>query len=305
MNFYLGINISKDSLDTCLLSEEGKKESKSFKYNKIGLTELSNYINKHNVIISVMEATGGYEQKVIKYFDENNIPYYVAMPERIRNFAEGIDIMAKTDKLDAFVIAKFAQLKKPVPRTPLSKEEEQLKTLATRRNELVDMRTVEKNRLHLAQDSRKESIERMIEVLDDEISTIEKEIKSITAKCESIKKKVDAMQTNKGIGFITSVTLLAFVPELGLLNREQIASLVGLAPFVHQSGKRKGKSYISGGRSQARRSLYMSAMVAIRTNKDIKDFSERLAAKNKPKKVIITAVMRKLLITCNAVLKNI
>lgn len=212
---------------------------------------------------------------------------------------------AKTDPINAEVVARFASVvPRPMAEMSGSKVEAHLEALHTRLGQLKAMRTQEQNRLRLTQVYIRESIQRQIQSLHREISLIERRLQSLVEKDVLLGKKVELLTQHKGVGFLTAIGLLASLPELGKVNRKQIAALAGLAPFVRESGKWKGKSYTSGGRPRARRGLYMAALVATRYNRTLSNCYHRLLDSGKPKKVALTAVMRKLLVICNATLQS-
>lgn len=312
-NFYLkkeitmkkivGVDISSLSLDTCILCED-EKEYDAFKNNNTGINKLIEWAKQQQIQLVIMEATGGYEDKLVKALNEASIPFYVANPIQIRQFAKGIGKLSKTDKIDSYVIARFGQIVKPEPRELASEVEVELKNLTLRRVELVEMIKSEKNRLRLSSGGRKKSIQRHINMLEKELENINGSLNKLVEKDSNIDAKIKCLTKIKGIGNVIAITLVAFLPELGKVNRKQIASLGGTAPITRESGKWKGKSFISGGRPQVRRALYMAALVAMVHNKDMRNFYNKLITANKPKKVAITAVMRKLLVICNAIIKD-
>jgi len=300
----LGIDVSSETLDACALTEDGTKHSKAFVYSSEGCRSLVKWAQKHQVGVVVMEATGGYEQRVALALTEADIPVKVINPSQIRNFARGIGKIAKTDQIDAYVIARFAQVV-PLPETFLvSREEIRLKRLVQRRVVLMEMLSAEKNRKALADNEIMESITAVIEALQNEVRKIEKAMDEIRDKDPVITRKCEVLTQQKGIGSLTALSLIALMPELGQINRKQAAALAGLAPIARDSGKMKGKRFISGGRFDVRRALYMPAWVSVQRDPKMRDSYERLVGKGKLKKVAIVAVMRKLLIRSNALLNK-
>jgi transposase len=259
----------------------------------------------HGIILAVMEASGGYEALPAALLHEAGIPVAVVNPRQIRGFAVAMNLKAKTDEIDAGLIARFAHTIHPTPKPMSSPEQERLKELLRRRGQLMKMLTGEKNRLGMAGDPRvRNSIETHLEWMTRELSNIDKELTSLIQASPLWKAKEDFLKSVPGVGTITARSILAGIPELGSLNRKEAASLAGLAPFTHQSGKWQGHSFITGGRPGVRRSLYMATLCAIRFNPDISTFYARLIQSGKPKKVAIIACMRKLLTILNALMRE-
>lgn len=300
----LGIDVSSQTLDVCALCEDGTRYSKAFTYTTDGCRHLIKWVQKHQIQLAVMEATGGYEQRVALALTEADLIVKVINPSQIRNFARGIGKIAKTDKIDAYVIARFAQIV-PLPDTcRVSREEIILKRLVNRRLILRKMIMAEKNRKNLADDTILESIAAVVAVLQSEIDKIDNEMEEVRKKDASIAHKCAILTQQKGVGFLTALSLIALMPELGQINRKQAAALAGLAPIARDSGKMKGKRFITGGRFDVRLSLYMPAWVSVQYDPEMRDCYEKLVEKGKLKKVAIVAVMRKLLARSNALLNK-
>ena len=300
----LGIDVSSERLDACALTEDGARHSKAFVYSPEGCRSLIKWAQKHQIQLVVMEATGGYEQRAALALTEADIPVKIINPSQIRNFARGIGKIAKTDQIDAYVIARFAQVV-PLPETfRVSREEILLKRLVQRRVVLMEMLLAEKNRKKLADDAIMESITAIIAVLQNEVKRIESAMEEIRKEDPVITRKCEVLTKQKGIGSLTALSLLALMPELGQINRQQAAALAGLAPIARDSGKMKGKRFISGGRFDVRRALYMPAWVSVQYDPEMRDCYERLVGNGKLKKVAIVAVMRKLLTRSNALLNR-
>jgi transposase len=251
-----------------------------------------------------MEATGGYETPLAYALSKAGIPCAVVNPREVRLFAGATKKLAKTDTIDARVLAHFAALIKPEPR-PLSDEQTQeLEAILTRRRQVIDMLTAEKNRLHMARKPVKEAVQAHIDYLEKELGQIDSNLKGRIEESPIRQEKYKLLLSVPGVGPNLSATLLIELPELGSLNRRQIAALVGVAPLNHDSGKMRGKQSTWGGRPQVRAVLYMAALVAARFNPIISEFYIRLCAMGKAKKVALVACMRKLLTILNSMLKH-
>lgn len=301
-----GVDVSSKTFEACIMENSGTSpvEHKGFTNTPQGVKAFIEWVVGNDVTMVVMEATGGYESRISRKLKQRGVESYVVNPAQVRHFAQGLGKQAKTDRIDAEVIARFGQV------VPLRKAgdpnevELQLKDLTKRREELQHMSVAEHNRLTLAEGKRAKSIKRIIKTLISEIEAIDEEMKRVVKQSESTMGKIQTLTQHKGIGFITAVSLVSNLPELGKVNRKQIASLGGLAPFTKESGMWKGKSFVHGGRTSVRLSLYMAALVATRYNEELSIFYKRLLSNGKPKKVALVAVMRKLLVICNATIKN-
>jgi len=251
----------------------------------------------------VFESTGGFELGAVEYLLVHGVPVAVVNPRQVRDFARAMGRLAKTDKIDADMIAWFAETA-TLEAMPLKEEQaRKLDALVGRRRQLIDMLTAEKNRLTTAREWIKADIQRHVHWLEQCLDDIDKEVGTLIKESPVWRAKEDLIRRIRGIGRVTSSLLIAQLPELGYLNRKKIAALVGLAPFSRDSGPFKGKRTIGGGRSGIRSGLYMAALSAIRFNPAIKAFYHSLIARGKPFKVAITACMRKLLVILNAVVK--
>jgi transposase len=255
--------------------------------------------------IIVMEATGGLEVPVAAELVAADLPVTVVNPRQVRDFARAMGILAKTDAIDARVLALFAEKIRPESRPLPDARMRTLRELVTRRQQLVDMRTMESNRRRMLRSERAStSIVLMLDTIENEINNLDREIKKHITKSPVWQKKVDLLKSVPGIGNTTAPLLVVALPELGMLNRRQIASLVGLAPMNRDSGTFRGHRTIIGGRRMVRTALYMPTICAIRFNPLIKRFYERLRTAGKPSKVAITACMRKMLILLNAIVRK-
>lgn len=253
----------------------------------------------------VLEATGGLEKPVVAALQTAGLPVVVINPRQVRAFAKAIGQLAKTDRLDAAVLAHFAAAIKPPLRPLKSKEEQELEALMGRRGQLVEMLVAEKNRRHSAtNEAVRETIKEHIDWLEDRIAELDEQLQARLVSSPVWQGKDAILQSVPGIGPVVSFSLLADLPELGTLNRQRISKLVGVAPLNCDSGQQRGVRHIFGGRARVRCMLYMAAFTATRFNPVIKEFYQRLVAKGKPHKVALTACMRKLLSIINLMVRN-
>jgi transposase len=255
------------------------------------------------VTLVVVEATGGWERALAYALVEGGLPVAVINPRQGRDFARATGQLAKTDRLDAQGLAHFAEALRPEPRTLPDAETQRVQALLTRRQQMVSTRTAERNRLGSAVHERA-SLERHLLWLENEISTLEAEIEQHLQANDTWQARVAQLRSAKGIGPVTAATLTVTLPELGHLNRKQIAALVGVAPLNRDSATLHGKRRVWGGRDQVRAVLYMATLSATRFNPVIRAFYQRLVQAGKPQKVALTACMRKLLTILNAMVKN-
>ncbi len=299
---FVGIDVSKNSLDVAFLPEGTPLK---VDYSTQGLLELHRKLPPAGTCLIVVEATGGYQRRLVAELLEAGHQIAVVNPRQVRDFAKGIGILAKTDKIDAGVIARFAQDVKPRSTAKTSEKQAQLVELVTRRRQLVELRTAEKNRLeHPQTKAVRKSVQQVIDHLTKQITKIEKDILALVESQDDFQGKSGVIASVPGVGAVTVASLLAELPELGLLNRQKISALVGLAPFNRDSGAFKGKRAIRGGRRELRSVLYMAALTAMRSNPVIRQFAKRLKDNGKPFKVVITACMRKLLVILNTLVKT-
>lgn len=299
---FVGIDISKDRLDVHLLPEGVHFAVKN---DAEGIASLIRRLQEEAPTIIIMEASGGYEISVAAELGSVNLPVAIVNPRQVRDFAKGIGKLAKTDAIDAHVLARFAETIRPEPQPLSTEEEKQIKELVTRRKQLVDLRASEKNRLHRARSTRvRHSIQTVIAALDQEIRDIEQNIDNIIKGSPLWREKEDLLKTFKGVGSTTAMTIVAKLPELGETGRQKISCLVGIAPLNKDSGKMRGKRMITGGRADVRSALYMVAISAIKCNPVIKPFYQRLIEAGKPFKVAIVACMRKILVILNAMIRD-
>jgi len=295
---FIGIDVSKNRLDAHILPTN---VFKSVSNDDKGCKKLVSMMLSLNPVCIVLEGTGGYETTIAMQMAIAKLPVAIVNPRQVRDFAKALGILAKTDKIDARVLAQFAETIKPEPRFIPDQQALELKEIVTRRRQLIAMMEAEKNRLtHARSKAARTSIEGIICAIKAQIKDFEDQIGHLIQASPLWCMQDNLLREVKGIGPITSATLIATLPELGKLNRREIASLVGVAPYNHDSGKLRGRRSIKGGRSEARKALYMATLVACRWNSVIKEFSDRLEARGKRKKVVIVACMRKLLTILNA-----
>jgi len=253
----------------------------------------------------VLEATGGLERPLLQALQAVGLPVVQVNPRQVRDFAKAVGSLAKTDRLDARVLAHFAAAVEPPLRALKTSEDTELDALMGRRNQLSDVLVAEKNRRgSAATEATRADIDAHIEWLEQRLKTLDKQLKDQLKRSVAWQHKDKLLQSVKGIGFVTSLSLLADCPELGQLNRHQIAKLAGVAPLNRDSGKQRGTRHIFAGRAQVRAKLYMATLTAIRCNPVIKAFYQQLIARNKLKKVAIVACMRKLLTIINVMIRD-
>jgi transposase len=295
---FVGIDVSKDKLDLHLHpSAQTWCESNDAAAHERILARLQEIAPA----LIVLEATGGYEREILRALASAGLPVLRINPMRMRNFARTLGTAAKTDRIDAALLAQYAERIQPALREVASTEVEELAAMTARRRQMVEMRAVEQTRLKQSPRTVRPSIQAHIRYLDEQIEALEAEMdKSITA---TMKEQNDLLLSVPGVGPVLSRTLLAELPELGRLSRQKIALLVGLAPIPRDSGTLKGKRRIWGGRAAVRNTLYMATLTAIRFNPTIRAFFERLRSAGKPRKLAHVAAMRKLLLILNSVLK--
>ena len=299
---FVGIDISKEKFDFFI---RPSSQAGSFSYSPVDVAQFVSLLSRFNVGLIVMEASGGYEKQLAAQLNTAGFLVVIVNPRQVRDFAKSTGRLAKSDAIDASVNAEFAEKIRPQVRPLADAESQVLKELVTRRDQLVQIRTAESNRLQVARTPKvKKSIQRNINALQQNIDAIETDIDNIISNSPIWKEKDALLQSTPSIGQQTSRKLLATVPELGLLNRSQIAALVGLAPYDNDSGKFKGTRTIRGGRGPARHALYMACITAIRFNSVIRAFYQRLRATGKAFKLAMTACMRKLLSILNYIVKT-
>jgi transposase len=298
---FVGIDVSKTQLDVAVRPEG---QGLTVRNDESGMTTLVERMRELQPYLVVLEATGGFEVALVGALAAVGMPLVVANPRQVRDFAKATGQLAKTDRLDAQILAQFAATVRPIPRPLPEACTQELAAVLTRRRQLIDMLTAEKNRLSSALKPVRKGIQAHITWLERRLREADDEISTTIRQSPVWREKDDLLQSTPGVGRVLSTTLLASLPELGTLNRKQIAALVGVAPFARESGVWRGKRMVRGGRAPVRVALYMSALVAARYNPVIKAFYHRLRHAGKPAKVALTACMRKLLTILNAMVKH-
>lgn len=294
---FVGIDVCKRQLEVCIHDREGNWQ---YPNDGEGMIDLLSMLRQLEPTLIIVEATGGYETLVVAEVCAAGLPIAVVNPTRVRRFADSLGQLAKTDRIDAAVIAHFGSVVRPPVRPLQSEEEEYLRCLVDRRSQVIAMLTAEKNRLHTSPMRVRANVQEHVDWLTAKLKEIEAEIDQMIRHSPIWLEKTAILRSVPGIGPITAVTLVADLPELGTLNRQKIAALVGVAPFNQDSGPKRGKRRIFGGRASVRRTLYMATLVATRFNPVIRPFYEKLIGRGKAPKVALTACMRKLLVIINA-----
>lgn len=298
----IAIDVSKDWLDVA--SSEDHKVSRC-RYDQAGLKLLIEQASALDAERITVEASGGYQTRLVAALLHAGLPVIVVNPRQVREYARATGQLAKTDRLDASVLVDFTLAVKPPLRKLKDAEAETLSALLARREQLITMRTAEKNRLALgATKLVRKNLKAHIDWLDRHLGTTDRELKQLVENSPAWLAKQDLLTSAPGIGDTTARALIGQLPELGCLNPKQIAALSGLAPFNRDSGTLRGQRMVWGGRQSVRKALYMATLSAIRSNPPIRDFYQRLKANGKPSKVAMTACMRKLLVILNAMLRD-
>ena len=298
---YVGIDVSKERLDVCFLPT-GERFVVSQSMDAID--KFVERLGELSIAVVALEATGGLERPLVSALSLAGLPTVVLNPSQVRNFAKALGLRSKTDLIDALVIARFAEAVKPEIRAFPDEDVRALADFVARRRQIMAMITAEKLRLATANRLVQKSIKRLIKALERELDSTNEDIDGLIKASPLWRYKEDLLTSVPGIGQTTARTLLAELPELGRLNRKQIAALAGLAPHTRQSGQWKGKSFIGGGRKSVRSALFICAMVATRYNTTMKAFYQNLIKLGKPKMVAIIAVARKLLTNINAMIRD-
>jgi transposase len=297
----VGVDVSKSKLDVYLLERDLVL---SVANDEQSIATLISRLARYRLERIVIEATGRLEHAFVTAAVAKGLPVVVVSPLKVRRFADAVGQLAKTDEIDARLIAQFAATLKPAVHPIADAKTQIIKDLVVRRRQLTSLRTMEKNRRPIMPESLKPSIDRMIETLDRELEALERLIQNALEQHAAWRHKRDLLTSMPGIGRSVASTLIGDLPELGSLSRRQIGALTGVAPFNRDSGTFRGKRRIRGGRAHSRTALFLSAMVAIRYNPDIKRFYERLLQSGKHKKVALTACIRKIVTALNAMLRD-
>lgn len=298
---FVGIDVSKAQLDVGV-RPTGERES--FTNDKVGIKTLVKRLAKIEPTLIVLEATGGYERQVTRALVSADLPVVVVNPRQVRDFAKATGQLAKTDSIDAAVLAHFAEAVRPQLRSLPDAVTLELRALTARRRQILAMIAAENNRMEMTSKAVAKRIGAHVRWLEQELERANQELDRAIEQSPIWKENEELLRSAKGIGPVTSRTLLAELPELGTLDRKQISALVGVAPFSRDSGSLKGRRSIWGGRAPVRCALYMATLVATRRNPVIRDFYNRLTAKGKIFKVVLVACMRKLLTIINSMIKH-
>ena len=305
MSGFIGIDVSKEEL---VFAREGEPGTKSYTNTERGHRQLIGDLDQTPVELIVVESTGGYERALVAALGAAGLPVVVVNPRQVRDFAKATGQLAKTDTIDAHMLADFGARVKPERRELASEEQDELRDFLVRHEQLTQMIGAEKSRLLQAQGASRhvlrKKIKNHIRFLEREIELLDSDLDDTLKKSPIWKEKDDLLQSAPGVGNKTARTLLGLVPELGTLSEGKISKLIGVAPFNCDSGRFRGKRRIRGGRARVRAVLYMATLVATRHNPVIKAYYQRLLAMGKPKKLALVACMRKLLIILNAMVRT-
>ena len=293
--------MSKDRLDVAVLGNEGVWQVDN---TPNGIAKLVQQMENLQPELIVVEATGGYQRGVVEALFLAGLPVAVVNPARVRQFARACGLLAKTDKLDAQVLAVFGQRVQPKLYEGKSEAEKQLSALLVRRKQVEEMLKAEQNRLRTVSSSLRGSVERIITILKEEKKRLDEQIRELMIEQKAWQAQTQILTSAPGVGPVTTATLLAELPELGKMDRKKIAALVGVAPMNYDSGKKRGYRKTKGGRTDVRSVLYMSTLVATRYNPVIRTQYQHLLKRGKEKKVALTACMRKFLTILNAMMRD-
>lgn len=300
-SLFVGIDVSKERLD---IGIGASSASWAVENNPAGLSSLKEKLTELTPTLIVLESTGGFESLALAELYAAGFPVARVNPGRVREFAKSIGQLAKSDRLDAKVLARYAEAVRPEPSVLPSPAEQALAALVNRRRQLLEMHVAEQNRLTTAPKPVRQMIHDHLDWLKSAVHKLDEEIDDFIQGSPLWKEKGDLLRSVPGVGNVTAFTLLAELPELGTLDRKEIAALVGVAPFNHDSGRHSGKRSIHGGRSAVRNVLYMATLSATRFNPVIRKFYQSLLTAGKHKKVALVACMRKLLVILNAILRS-
>jgi len=300
----IGIDVSKSQLDVCVRMQAGERRF-AVANDARGIKSLCKRFKLLRPERIVVEATGGYERAALVAFQSQNLPVARINPRQARDFGKASGVLAKTDRLDARLLAAYGAALKPALTKPIPANIERLRALVARRRQLRDMRAAEAcRRAQAIYDDMQAEIDRFIDILNAAIAKTNKDIARLIAEQDDLAQRAALLRSAPGIGPVAAATLLAELPELGSLTKKQIAALVGVAPFACESGKWRGRQHCMGGRKSVRDLLFMAALSATRTKSPIAEFYKRLCLAGKPHKCALTAVIRKLAITLNAIVRD-
>ena len=297
----VGIDVGKSQLDVAIYPLERHLRIPN---SVEPISKLIQLLKELDVSRIVLEATGRYEHEFVFACDKAGLPVCVVDPVKVRRFAQALGIHAKTDKIDAGVIARFAATMKPEAKPIPDKQSRVIKDLLTRRSQLMEMSTMEKNRLQIMPKELHSSIKGLLKTLEKQIEAISNKVDGLVRQVKEWRVKTEILTSVPGVGKVLAYTLISELPELGSLNSKEIAALVGLAPFNKESGRMTGKRRIRGGRPRVRTIMFMAMMSSIQCNPVFKRYYERLKAAGKLPKVALVACMRKLIVILNTMVKN-
>jgi transposase len=300
-NINVGVDTGKDFLDIHIrpLNEYFKVSN-----NKKGISEAIKRLRKLDIERVAIESTGRYEAEFVTACAKVGIPFSVVNPVHVKRFAGAIGRRAKTDKLDAALIAQFGEMIQPKLSTLKPENMQKMADIVRRRNQLIEMQTKEKNRLQIMPKSVQSSIKAILVILKKHVEKMNDELAELIESCPDYSAKSELVQSMPGIGKVSAAALISYLPELGLMNSKQVAALVGVAPMNKESGKYKGKQVTQGGRHQVRTVLFMAMMSAMQCNLKFKTFYARLVEAGKPKKVAIIACVRKMVVILNSMVRD-
>lgn len=298
---YVGIDVSKAEL---VVAVRPSGERMTLANDRAGVKRLVGRLGELAPKLVVVEATGGLQRQLVAALWSAGIAVAAVNPAWVKNFAKGRGVRAKTDRKDAEMLALYAERERPEARPPADAETQGLQELVMRREQLLEMLVAEKQRLSRASGAMRKELRHHIAYLEGRLKEIEADVDKTVRRSDAWRRKSEIVRSVPGFGKGFCAMVLAKVPELGTLNRKQIGALLGVAPMPDDSGTRHGRRMIAGGRFEVRNKLYMCAMVAARSNPVLKQFYQRLVARGKPKKLALAAVMRKLIVTLNAMLKT-
>ena len=302
MRKFIGIDVAKRHFD---LYDLETHQNRRWENTPDGIRQCIIFCTNAKPELIAMEATGGYEMTLAATLQAEGFAVAVVNPRRIRDFAKAVGQMAKTDKLDARIIAQFAATLKPMPIAQINECTQKMKALVTRRNQLVALYTMERNRVEQTSiEAIQCSIDRILKAIEAQLKSVDQQIKEQVQKIPELKQRVQTLESTPGIGSTTAHMLVTELPELGYLNRRQIAALVGVAPINRDSGMFRGRRMTGGGRKDVRSRLFMPTLVAVRHNPTLRAYYQRLLKDGKCKMVALIATMRKLLCILNTMLKN-
>jgi transposase len=302
---FIGVDVSKGWLDCALLdSGKGILETQRYSNDASGHSKLIAWAQQAQCALLVVEATGGYEGCVVAALATAAVAVAVINPRQARDFAKALGVLAKTDRVDALVLARFAERLRPQVRVPKSEELSALEELLVRRRQLVEMLGAERQRQAMARGTIARQIAQHVRWLQRQIKAADGDLSGMIERSSLMQHKLEVLTSAPGVGRLTAVALLSQLPELGQLNEKRISALVGVCPFCRDSGRFRGKRIIWGGRARVRAALYMAALTATRYNEVIRAFYQRLLSAGKAKKLALVACMHKLLLMLNAMIRT-